>query len=278
MIKDRFTNSRILVAGLGLIGGSAAKALKKTGCAHIDALDSDVRSVEAAMADGVIESGYTGTGGPYDIVICALPPRAVPDIYGQVKDRLADGGVFAELSGLKTALVDALYDVMQPRHSLLCLHPMAGSEKSGYAHSSAALFEGAHLIVTPTEKTTDLSLEWAEFLFKAFGCARKSSLSPALHDAVIADMSHLPHVAALAVYAVGKGLERFAGGSFQAITRVADLNAPLWAGLLTDNAEYLQRSLARLRRNLDMIDEALAERDRDKLEILLSNMAKGADI
>jgi prephenate dehydrogenase len=101
-----------------------------------------------------------------------------------------------------------------------------------------------------------------------------TSLSPALHDAVVADLSHLPHVAALAVYAVGKGLERFGGGSFQAITRVADLNAPLWAGLLMDNAEYLQRSIARLKNNLDTIDAALQERDKDRLENVLSNLAK----
>ncbi len=277
-MEARFTDSRILIAGLGLIGGSVAKALSGAGSTHISALDTDIESIEAAKAQGVIEAGFADNDQCFDIVICALPPHAVPAIYEQVKQRLKDGGVFAELSGLKTALVDALYDAVEPRHALLCLHPMAGSEKAGFAHSKAALFKDAPLILTSTEKTTDTALEWAKFLCKALQCGEMTCLSPALHDAVVADLSHLPHVAALAVYAVGKGLERFAGGSFHAITRVADLNAPLWAGLLMDNAEYLQRSLARLKHNLDTIDSALAERDRDKLEILLSNMAKGVTI
>jgi prephenate dehydrogenase len=277
-MEERFTDSRILIAGLGLIGGSVAKALHGALCQHISALDNDKKSIEAAKAEGVVEAGYAESEECFDIVICALPPHAVPAIYEQVKSRLKDGGVFAELSGLKTALVDALYDAVQPHHALLCLHPMAGSEKIGYANSKAELFQGAPLILTSTEKTTDTALEWAKYLSKVLGCREMTPLSPALHDAVVADLSHLPHVAALAVYAVGKGLERFAGGSFHAITRVADLNAPLWAGLLMDNAEYLQRSLARLKHNLDTIDQALAERDRDKLEVLLSNMAKGVNI
>lgn len=274
----RFTDSRILIAGLGLIGGSVAKALHSAGCKHIYALDTDSQSIQAAKAEGVIEAGFTDDDQCFDIVICALPPHAVPGVYEQVKQRLVDGGVFAELSGLKTALVDALYDAVLPQHAMLCLHPMAGSEKAGYANADAALFKDAHLILTPAEKTTDAALEWAKFLCKALQCSEMTSLSPALHDAVVADLSHLPHVAALAVYAVGKGLERFAGGSFQAITRVADLNASLWAGLLMDNAEYLQRSLARLKHNLDTIDQALTDRDTQKLEILLSNMARGVNI
>lgn len=277
-MEERFTNSRILIAGLGLIGGSAAKALHNSGCAHIYALDTNQEAIEEAKAQNIIEAGFSENNQCFDIVICALPPHAVPSVYEQVKTRLVDGGVFAELSGLKTALVDALYDVILPNHALLCLHPMAGSEKAGFAHADAALFKDAPLILTPTELTTDAALSWAKYLSKALQCGEMTSLSPALHDAVIADMSHLPHVAALAVYAVGKGLERFAGGSFHAITRVADVNAPLWAGLLMDNAEYLQRSLARLKHNLDTIDVALGERNKDKLEILLSNMAKGVNI
>ena len=277
-MDDRFKSSRILIAGLGLIGGSAALALKAAGCAHLSALDTDSKAIEAARQSGVIDEVFASSDTVFDVVICAVPPKAIPAVYEQVKHRLAGGGVFAELSGLKTALVDSLYSVMLPQHGLLCLHPMAGSEKAGYANASADLFKGAQLILTPTEKTTDTALDWARYLCDALLCAEMALLSPALHDAVIADLSHLPHVAALAVYAVGKGLERFAGGSFQAITRVADLNAPLWAGLLMDNAEYLQRSLARFKHNLDTIDEALRERDQEKLEILLSNMAKGVNL
>jgi prephenate dehydrogenase len=150
---------------------------------------------------------------------------------------------------------------------------MAGSEKAGYAHSDASMFTGAPLILTPTALARHNALAWAVVLKEAFGCADMPTLTADRHDEIIADVSHLPHIAALAVRAAAVDNERFAGGSFKAVTRVADINAALWAGLLTGNAEYVEKSIARFRDALDRLQQAVEARDAAALQTLLEELS-----
>lgn len=273
-METHFTEKRILAVGLGLIGGSAAKALRAAGCRRIDGLDTDEQTVSGALRDGVIDAAFSPDAPPYDLVLCSLPHRAVPAIYQQIKTSLAQGGVFAELSGLKSWLIKRLCAAMYDEHVLLCLHPMAGSEKKGYANADADLLGGAPLILTPTERTNETALLWAGFIRQAFGSSEMITLCARRHDQTVAAVSHLPHVAALALCEAGKGSERYAGGSFAAVTRVAAINAPLWAGLLHDNAEYLLESLARYRVSLESIEAAVRAGDKAALEALLKRLSK----
>jgi prephenate dehydrogenase len=275
-MEAHFSGARVLVAGLGLIGGSVAKALRRAGCAHLDGLDTDAQALAAARQDGVVGSDFHAGGGLYDLVICSLAPRQVAPLYRQVKARLAPGGVFAELSGLKSGVVSAMVAALEDSHELLCLHPMAGSEKSGYAHSDAALFAGAPLLLTPTARTGEAALRWAALLREALGGGDMPSVPADAHDALIADLSHLPHAVALAVRAVGRGCEAFAGGSYRSVTRVADINAPLWAGLLTDNAEYVLESIQKFRTQLDRLEDAVRAQDAAALEALLRRISAPA--
>jgi prephenate dehydrogenase len=274
MDESDFTSSHILIAGLGLIGGSAAKALRAAGFAYIDAYDTDLRPLAQAKKDGVIRAGYTSLqAGEYDLVLCCLPPCDVAAFYGQVKPRIRPGGVFAEMGGLKKAMSERIVPMLSLEHELLCLHPMAGSERSGYAHSDAAIFTGAPLILTPTEKTGSNALAWAMVLKDTFGCGDMPTMTPDRHDEIIAAVSHLPHIAALAVHAAAAGNERFAGGSYRSVTRVADIHAALWAGLLTDNAEYVEKSIERFRKALDTLQRAVESRDAAALQKLLEDMS-----
>ena len=269
-----FCKKRILAVGLGLIGASVIKALRAAGCRFIDGLDTDSETLKQALADGVVNAAYSPNADPYDLVLCSVPHRIVAAAYQDIQSSLAKGGVFVELSGLKTGVVHTLCSIMNEQHVLLCLHPMAGSERSGYNHSDAALFSGAPLIITPTQKTNETALNWADFFAGVMKCNDTLMLSPSRHDEVIAAVSHLPHIAALALWAAGRDHEHFAGGSFHAATRVACINAPLWAGLLHDNAEYLLKSLARFRQNIDLIEQTLRSGDAAALETQLVCMAK----
>ena len=272
-----FTGSHILIAGLGLIGGSAAKALRAAGFTHIDAFDADGVSLAQAKKDGVIRAGYTALRGAYDLVLCCLPPHGIPAFYEQAKPHIKVGGVFAELGGLKKNLTAQLSALRSPDHELLCLHPMAGSEKTGYAYSDASMFMGSPLILTPTTSTGNAALAWAVVLKDAFGCNDMHTLTADRHDEIIANVSHLPHITALAVRAAASGSERFAGGSFKAVTRVAELNTALWAGLLTDNAEYVGKSIARFREALDALQQAVETRDAAAMQALLEQMSGKGD-
>jgi prephenate dehydrogenase len=274
MDDSGFRSSSILIAGLGLIGGSVARALHDDGFMHIDALDADLHPLAQAKKEGVIRAGYAALQkGEYDLVLCCLPPGHVAELYEHAKSYIKAGGVFAELSGLKTDVIGRLTPLLAPEHELLSLHPMAGSEKSGYANSDAGLFKGAPLIITPTTKTSNAALAWAVMLRDSLGFAVMPSLTADRHDEIIARVSHLPHAAALAVRAAALPYERYAGGSYQSVTRVADINAALWAGLLTDNAEYVVDSIRRCERELQTLREAVKARDKAALQKLIEQMS-----
>jgi prephenate dehydrogenase len=194
-------------------------------------------------------------------------------LYEQIKPYIKAGGVFAELSGLKSGVISRLTPLLAPEHELLCLHPMAGREKSGYANSDAGLFKDAPLIITPTAKTGNAALAWAMVIKEALGCASMPSLTADRHDEIIARVSHLPHAAALAVRAAAAPYERYAGGSYRSVTRVAEMNAALWAGLLTDNAEYVVDSIRRCERELEILREAVEARDAAALQKLIERMS-----
>lgn len=277
-METRMTEKSILAAGLGLIGGSVAKALRAAGYLYIDGLDTNSETLERALLDNVIDSVYSPNAKEYDIIICALPHREVPSLYSQIKGSLKSGGIFAELSGLKSCVTRSLCSLMCEQHVLLSLHPMAGSEKTGYLNSDALLMQGAPMILTPTGKTNETALEWAGFIAGALNCGETITLCAKRHDEVIAAVSHLPHISALALWETGKHSMRYAGGSFHSATRVANLNAPLWAGLLIDNAEYLLDSLARFRRCLNALEQAIRAKDAAALEKQICLMAKTGDM
>ena len=287
-----FRDKRILIAGLGVIGGSVAKSLWKAGCNHIYAYDRDADALRSAQAGGIICAGYTdlndayvGTGpvidkAPlFDIAVCCLPPHLAASCYESTAPHIKSGGVFAEMSGLKMQIMPVLEAALRSDHELLSLHPMAGSEKSGYTYSDTHMFVDCMMILTTSHKTGAAARQWADALFHAMRCREMRTLSPAQHDDVIARVSHIPHIAALAVKAIAAGDERYAGGSYNAVTRVADINAPLWAGLLTDNREYLKESIMQLKKQISILEDAIGAGDADALEKLLEMISnRTADI
>lgn len=275
-MEDGFKNSKVLIAGLGLIGGSAAKALNCAGFA-VYAYDSDSETLARAFAEGVIKKGYTNISDipEMDMILCCLPPGAAVPFLREARGHLKNGGVFAEASGLKMGITHELAAILEGSRELLSLHPMAGKEKSGYEYSEAELFKDCVLILTPTEKTGLAALMWAQELEKAFGCLDIFELSADMHDEVIARVSHLPHMLALAVKAMDKDgyYKRFAGGSYRSATRVAEINPKLWAELFTRNKENLLKSLSVFKESLEKLEEALRKGDAAELETLLSDIS-----
>ncbi len=280
-MEDGFKSKRILIAGLGLIGGSVAKALTAAGYTSLGAYDSDPTALEFASAEGVILKGYSGIAElpEADLVICCLPPAASVEFCRKAQKLLADAGVFAETGGLKKGITEKLAEALTGNHELLSLHPMAGKEKSGYVNSDAQLFRDSVMIMTPTVKTGINALMWARELQTVLGCRDLLELSAERHDEVIARVSHLPHVLALAIKAMDKGedLSRFAGGSYRSATRVADINPRLWAELLNVNRDYLLKSIALFRESIGVLEEALEKGDAAELEKLLESISRDGE-
>jgi len=273
-----FKRSRILIAGLGLIGGSAAKALKENGFDNIYAYDKDAGAIAQAKSQGVIKDGFCefkDNTAEYDFVLCCLSPIFVVPLYKSASPYLKDGGVFAEVGGIKTVMIKELEDTMGKSHELLSLHPMAGSEKKGYENSSKDMFEESILVVTPGRNTKESAYRWAETFKSVLGFKEIKELNAKEHDEIIAKVSHIPHVVALAVKAmnIGTDNELYAGGSYKSATRVAQINSALWAGLMSDNRDNLVKSIEELEEQIKKLKEAIEKGDPENLEKLLNEMS-----
>jgi prephenate dehydrogenase len=276
-----FSSSRILLAGLGLIGGSAAKALKNAGYGELYGFDSDKGVLDAAIREGVVLGGFTDiTPLPeFDLMLCCLPPAAAAEFCRGAQSRLKDGGVFAEMGGIKRGVTDDMAAALEGNRELLSLHPMAGKEKSGYIHSDADLLRGSVLIFTPTKKTRVNAILWASILQKALGCIDIRELSARRHDEVIARVSHLPHIIALAVKAMeGDGaLQPFAGGSYKSVMRVAGLSPTLWAELFSGNRDNVLACISQFKASLSKLEQALEQGDAGKLYELIKEISESGE-
>ena len=271
-------NSRVLIAGLGLIGGSIAKALKNYGFTDVNGYDNNLDTLEKAKDEGVISEAFTRLDGymaKFDFVLCCLSPIYVIPLYQEVAYLMKQDGVFAEVGGIKTVMIQQLNDAMEKSHQLLSLHPMAGSEKTGYKYAKGDMFVGSTLVITPSVRTQEKAREWVSVLQEVMGCTKIVELAAKTHDEMIAHVSHVPHVIALALKAMypQSNNAQFAGGSYKSATRVADVNAALWAGLMSDNKDSLLQSIGEFKKQLNRLEKKIESGDRDELEKLLTEMS-----
>ena len=208
-------------------------------------------------------------------MLCCLSPIYVLPLYKSAAPYLKAGGVFAEAGGIKQVMIKDLEAAMHPSHELLSLHPMAGSEMSGYQHSSSDMFEGSVLVITPGEKTKHRALGWANELKYALKFAELKELSAEKHDQIIAYVSHIPHIAALCIKAMNKDTEneKYAGGSYRSATRVANINSALWAGLMSDNNKNLALAIEHFETELNRLKRAAAKGSHEELKSLLDDMS-----
>ena len=267
------TASSIVIAGLGLIGGSMAMALRQAGCRTVYGIDINADTCAAALKKGAVEKA----GGPEllanaDILVLALAPDAALAFMKENAAWLPPGTIVTDVCGVKRPVVEALTPICT-EHGLHFIggHPMAGKEKSGFYAADPYLFRGASYILTPTESTPDTAVETMRALADALGCAKLTITSPGRHDRMIAFTSQLPHVLAGAYVKspccpFHKG---FSAGSYRDVSRVAAVDETLWSQLFLLNADDLCEEIDTLISNLSLCRDAVASGDRERLEQVL---------
>lgn len=256
---------KIMIAGLGLIGGSMAKSLKRAG---YDVAGKDLPHVEsAALSQGAIDEVARDVSA-YDVVFVALPPDAAMQFIGSSNFRR--GAVVADICGVKGALEKFVYSAPRAFRYVGC-HPMAGKEVSGFENSAATLFDGASMIVAENEKTDPAAVSLLEKLFLQMGFGLVRKCSAAYHDKKIAYTSQLAHIVSNA-YVKSKtadGFPGFTGGSFQDMTRIAGVDENVWARLYMLNLSAVTKELETLIGHLSQYLEALRGGDEAALKGLL---------
>ena len=242
MIVD--ITKRILIVGLGLLGGSYARGLKRFGF-HISAITKEQSSIDFALKERIIDEGSTEIDarmiGEADLVIFALYPHIFVEWIAENQGLLKSGALITDVTGVKRSIVYKIQDILRPDVEFVAAHPMAGREVSGVENSTDRMFFGANFIVTPTGKNTPEAVETIIELGRLLGFSNVTTLSPEEHDEMIGFLSQLTHCIAITLMTCNdkENMEKFTGDSFRDLTRIARINDLMWSELFAANKDVL---------------------------------------
>lgn len=266
------------IVGLGLMGGSLAKTVKKHTDSRVLGYDTNRDSLALAEISGSIDEVLTEDRIPEcDLLILALLPDSILKWTEENGALIKKGGVLMDICGIKRELYGPLsLSAERNGFNYIGSHPMAGKEVQGFNHASADLYKGASMILSP-KKGTEISLveDTMDFFLK-LGFGEVVFSSPENHDKIIAYTSQLAHVVSSAYIKSPTSRKRmgFTAGSYKDMTRVARLDPEMWTQLFMDNSDFLASELREIIDNLEDYLEAIEGKDREKLYSLLEQGRK----
>lgn len=241
-------SKKILIVGLGLLGGSYARVLKRFGF-HISAITKEQSSIDYALKEGLIDEGSTELDekiiGEADIVIFALYPHIFREWIEQNQSLLKSGALITDVTGVKCSIIYKVQEMLRPDIEFIAAHPMAGREVSGVENSTDKMFAGANYIVTPTDKNTPEAIGTCMELGRLLGFSNVTKLSPEEHDEMIGFLSQLTHCIAITLMTCNdkENMEKFTGDSFRDLTRIARINDLMWSELFIENKTALLKQM-----------------------------------
>lgn len=264
---------KIGIIGLGLMGGSLAKAIS-FGTEHtVWGTNRSPEAVQKALFVGAIEKELTKDDlSLCDLVIVSLYPQASIDYIKENATLFKKGSIVMDISGVKRYVCDALYEVAKENGFIFIgAHPMAGLHLSGFEHSTAKIFNNSSMILTPYEDTAWGYINTVKELFLKIGFTNIQMSTPDEHDKIIAFTSQLAHVVSNAYVKSPNALihKGFSAGSYKDLTRVAYLNEDMWSELFLENRDNLINEIDSIVNNLIQYKEAIENNDREKLATLL---------
>jgi prephenate dehydrogenase len=272
MMEDIDFNLNITIVGLGLIGGSLAKALKELNPKKIYGIDCDERAIKNAVNLGIIDEGYINGDVALpesDLVIIALYPKECIKFVRENRNNFKTGAILTDTCGVKQVIIEEMNSLLPSEIEFVGGHPMAGKESKGLAYASKDLFIGSNYIITPHNKNIEESLRLIEKMAYAIGCKNVIRVEGEEHDRIISFTSHLPHVIAVSLMnsdMLKDFLGLFVGGSFKDATRVAEINSKLWLELFTINSEKIIEEIEKFEGKLIDVKEAIKNKNTEALE------------
>ncbi len=267
-------NKKILIVGLGLLGGSYARALKRFGF-HISAITKEQSSIDYALKEGLIDEGSTQPDarlvGEADIVIFALYPHIFLEWIEQNQSLFKSGTLITDVTGVKCSVVYKVQAMLRPDVEFIAAHPMAGREASGVENSTDKMFAGANYIVTPTDKNTPEAINTCMELGRLLGFANVTTLSPEEHDEMIGFLSQLTHCIAITLMTCNdkENMEKFTGDSFRDLTRIARINDLMWSELFVENKKALLEQMNNFIDKFNELKSMLENEDIDSMRAMM---------
>lgn len=263
------------VVGLGLIGGSLAKAIKTYTDHVVYGADADSDVLTQAMEWSVIDDRLSDALLPKcDLLLLALYPRQAVDFVRENLGSFRPGCVIVDMCGVKQFVMDSVFELCK-QHDVVFIggHPMAGRECWGFSGSDRDLFKNSSMILTPDDSVPDSALELLTNLFADLGFAGITRATPEAHDKMIAFTSQLAHVVSSAYIKSPTAQQHngFSAGSYKDLTRVAKLNAPMWCELFLENSDALVSEIDTITSHLREYRDAISSGDGELLLRLLED-------
>ena len=243
-MKQFDIDSKVLIVGLGLLGGSYAKALTKKGI-YVSAIDLKKESIDYALNNGIINAGSHTVDEALvknaDVIVFALYPKVFVNWIKEYQHLFNPGTLITDVTGVKKCVVDDINSILRDDVEFVSAHPMAGREVYGVENSDDRIFNGANYIVVPTSKNTKEGIDNCKKLGIYLGFARIAELSPQKHDEMIGFVSQLTHCIAVSLMTCcdNESLVDYTGDSFRDLTRIARINDAMWSELFMLNKEPL---------------------------------------
>lgn len=270
---------QLTIIGVGLIGGSLARAVKKNNLVErIVGVGRDVAQLEKALELGVIDSFETDVGkgvSQAEVVMVAVPLGAMESVFSAMKDHLPANVVISDVGSSKRSVIESAQNVFgELPAGFVPGHPIAGTEKSGVEASFAELYEQRCVILTPLETSAKWAVDKLHYLWDGCG-AEVADMSASHHDEVLAATSHLPHVLAFALVDTlgqmheSKEIFKYAAGGFRDFTRIASSDPDVWRDICLANGDALLDTLERYKQELDTLAQAIAAKDASQVETIL---------
>ncbi len=264
----------VAIVGVGLIGGSLAAALKSGsgGGPSIIGVGRNQRRLEAARDAQLIDRLSTElpqAAAEADLLVFCTPVDLIAEGIREAGPHCRPGTLITDAGSVKSAICDSDSESLAEGVAFIGSHPLAGSEQRGFEHADSRLFEGRVCVVTPEASTPEPQVQRLTSFWQALGM-RVVRMTPAGHDAAVAQTSHVPHLVACALAA---GLEErnqpLAATGFGDTTRIAAGDPDIWLPIVLQNGEEILRSLDSFDRRVDEFREAIRAQDQTRLRTLL---------
>ncbi len=274
MKLNKNADTTVLIVGLGLLGGSYAKALKKKGYTVL-ALEKKRESVDFALEKGIIDEGDTSLREDFirraDLTVFALYPHVFLEWIRENGHLFSKGAYVTDVTGVKSSIVYQIQSLLPEGVEYIGAHPMAGKEVGGVVNSDDGIFSGANYIVVPTEKNTPEGISLCKELGRELGFRTVSVLTPEKHDEMIAFVSQLTHCIAVTLMCAGSdtGLVDYTGDSFRDLTRIARIQEDMWSELFLLNRRELLEQMEKFQREFTRMKDAIEKSDTETMKEMM---------
>jgi prephenate dehydrogenase len=267
-------NTRFLIVGLGLLGGSYARGLTEKGY-YVEAITKNQKDCDFALEHEMVKKCVTEVDEDMikaaDVIIFALYPDVFVKWIEQYGELIKPGTVVTDVTGVKGCIVDRIQNMLPPMVEFISAHPMAGREVYGIDNSDERIFYGANYLVVPTNRNTDEGIEACKRIGEILGFGRISEISPENHDEMIGFVSQLTHCIAVSLMNCyeQERLERYTGDSFRDLTRIAKINENMWSELFLLNKDALLAQMELFRKHFDDLYNYLKADDREGMKEMM---------